>query len=69
MPPAKKSATRRASRSSAAPSPTSPITRKEVEAAAARFDKALEEANKALEALGGDLGKGAKNATAKPRRC
>jgi hypothetical protein len=46
MPPAKKPATRRASRSSASPSPSSPITRKEVEEAAARLEKALDDATK-----------------------
>lgn len=62
MPPAKKPAARRATRTAAAPSPTSPITRKEVEQAAARFDKALDEANDALLALGQDMGKGARSA-------
>jgi hypothetical protein len=62
MPPAKKPAARRATRTAAAPSPTSPITRKEVEQAAARFDKALDEANDALLALGQDMSKGARSA-------
>jgi phosphoenolpyruvate-protein kinase (PTS system EI component) len=62
MPPAKKPAARRASRLPAVPTPTSPITRKEVEEAAARFDKALEEATHALQAIRDDLGKGAKSA-------
>jgi hypothetical protein len=62
MPPAKKPAARRASRTSAKPSPTGPITRKEVEEASARFEKALEEANQALAAMREDLGKGARGA-------
>jgi DNA-binding protein HU-beta len=57
MPPAKKQPARRA-----APSPTAPITRKEVEDAAARFDKALEDAHQALQAMGKGMGKGAKGA-------
>jgi hypothetical protein len=62
MPPARKPAARGSSRSTASPSPTRPITRKEVEAATARFEKALDEAGHALQAMGADLGKGGKSA-------
>jgi ABC-type transporter Mla subunit MlaD len=47
---------------SASPAPTSPITRREVEQAAARFEKALEEANQALQTLAKNVGKGADTA-------
>lgn len=66
MPPAKKTAARRttraASRPASAATPTGPITRKEVEQATARFDKALDEATQALSAMREDFGKGAKSA-------
>ncbi len=61
MPPAKKPATRRASTRSSSSS-TKKISRREVERATARFDKALEDASKALQSLGSDFGKGAKGA-------
>jgi phosphoenolpyruvate-protein kinase (PTS system EI component) len=62
MPPAKKTPARKSTRSTNASSPTGPISRKEVEAAVARFDKALDEATKALAAMRDDLGRGAKSA-------
>ncbi len=62
MPPAKKPAARRTTRAASAPSPTAPITRSEVEAAVARFEKALEEAGTALDKIREDLGKSAKGA-------
>jgi hypothetical protein len=66
MPPAKKTAasrtTRTASRPASVGSPTGAITRKEVEQATARFDKALDEAMQALSTMREDLGKGAKSA-------
>jgi phosphoenolpyruvate-protein kinase (PTS system EI component) len=62
MPPAKKTPARKTARSTNASSGTGPISRKEVEAAVARFDKALDEATKALATMRSDLGKGAKSA-------
>jgi len=62
MPPAKKTPARKSTRSTNASSGTGPISRREVEAAVARFDKALDEATKALAAMREDLGKGAKTA-------
>jgi hypothetical protein len=62
MPPAKKSSTSTRRRASSSPAPTSKITRKEVEQATARFEKALEDANHALQAIGKDLGKSARQA-------
>jgi hypothetical protein len=60
MPPAKKPAARKTSRSANGRSVTAPITRKEVEAASARFDKLLDEANTALASMRKDLGKNAR---------
>jgi len=62
MPPAKKPATRRSARATSASTPTGPITRREVEQATARFEKALDEATKALSAMRQDLGAGARTA-------
>jgi len=62
MPPAKKTPARKSTRSTNASSGTGPISRREVEAAVARFDKALDEATKALTMMREDLGKGAKAA-------
>jgi phosphoenolpyruvate-protein kinase (PTS system EI component) len=62
MPPAKKTPARKSTRSTNASSGTGPISRKEVEAAVARFDKALDEATKALTTMRQDLGKGARSA-------
>jgi hypothetical protein len=63
MPPAKKPATRRTTRSTRTnSSSSSPISRRDVEKATAQFEKALEEASNALQSLGQDLGKGAVSA-------
>lgn len=68
MPPAKKPAARRTTRTArptrakTASKSTGPITRKEVEAQVARFDKALGEAGVALQKMRDDFGKGAKSA-------
>ncbi len=58
MPPAKKPA----SRARAGASSARTATRKDVEKAIARFEKALDEASSALQALGQDAGTGAKRA-------
>ena len=47
MPAAKKPSARRTVRKAIPSAPSGPITRKEVEAAAAKFDRALTEANDA----------------------
>jgi len=68
MPPARRSATKKAaSRASKATTgvraraaSTSAATRREVEQSIARFEKRLEDANDALKTLGGHLGGGAK---------
>ena len=62
MPPAKKPAARRTTRASTSSKATAPITRKEVEAAVARFDKALDDAHKALTKTRTDLGTSARGA-------
>jgi hypothetical protein len=62
MPPAKKTATRSTSRTASKAAGTGPITRREVERATARFDKALDDATKALTAMRSDLGTGARTA-------
>jgi superfamily II RNA helicase len=59
MPQVKKTPARARRSDSASPAPTSPITRREVEQAAERFEKALEEANQALHTLARNVGKGA----------
>src|SRR5438270_8743396 len=61
MPPAKKPATRRTSRSTAR-STTRQTTRRQVEQATKRFEKALDQASTALQALAKDAGSGAKSA-------
>jgi hypothetical protein len=61
MPPAKKSPTRKTSRATGAGS-KSALTRREVEQATKRFEKALDEASDALQALGKDVGRGAQSA-------
>jgi hypothetical protein len=60
MPPAKKESTRAGGRSAAAPSPAS--TRREVERSIKRWEKSLDDATQALQALARDSGKGAKSA-------
>ncbi len=59
MPPAKKPAPRRRATTAKATSSHGPITRKEVEQATARFEKALDDAMNALQAMRNDFGKGA----------
>ena len=59
MPPAKKPAPRRRASAAKATPSAGQITRKEVEQATARFEKALDEATQALQAMRNDLGKGA----------
>ena len=62
MPPAKKPAPRRRASAAKAKPSAKQITRKEVEQATARFEKALDEATHALQAMRTDLGKGAHTA-------
>lgn len=62
MPPAKTRVAHKSRAKSDGTAPTKAITRKEVEESTARFEKALEEASDALQALGQDLGKGAQRA-------
>ncbi len=59
MPPAKKPAPSRRASAAKATQSAGQITRKEVEQATARFEKALDEATQALQAMRNDLGKGA----------
>ena len=61
MPPAKKPTTRAAGRGTAA-TPTTASTRREVERSIKRWEKALDDASQALQALARDSGKGAKTA-------
>ncbi|MBV9466050.1 MAG: hypothetical protein JO206_14030 [Solirubrobacterales bacterium] len=60
MPPAKTPAAR-ARRTARATTQKTGISRKEVERATQRFEKALTEANKALQSLGQDFGRGAQS--------
>ena len=61
MPPAKKQPTRAAGRGAAA-APTPASARREVERSIKRWEKALDDATQALQALARDSGKGAKTA-------
>ncbi|MGB0095299.1 MAG: hypothetical protein WBP81_22520 [Solirubrobacteraceae bacterium] len=61
MPPAKRPAAR-TTRSGSTKKASTASTRREVERAIKRFEKALEDANSALQALGKDASKGAKSA-------
>jgi hypothetical protein len=58
MPPAKKPTTRR---TAGRKSGSGPITRREVEAATKRFDKALDDAGTALQSMGSNFGRNAKS--------